>query len=95
MKYSDDFLPMNQTKQIRDFVISNFMFGEGAGLNDDASLIDRGIVDSTGMLELIVFLEETFRLKIDPDEMIPENLDSVTKAAAFVSRKTAPAQVQA
>ena len=47
------------------------------------------------MLELIVFLEETFRLKIDPDEMIPENLDSVTKAAAFVSRKTAPAQVQA
>ena len=86
---------MNHTKQIRDFVISNFLFGEGAGLNDDASLIDRGVVDSTGMLELIMFLEETFGLKVEPDEMIPENLDSVNKVTAFVSRKTAPAQVQA
>lgn len=86
---------MNHSKQIRDFVVSNFLFGEGAGLNDEASLIDRGVVDSTGMLELIMFLEETFGLKIEPEEMIPENLDSVNKAAAFVSRKTAPAQIQA
>jgi acyl carrier protein len=75
------------TKEIRDFIVSNFLFGEGAGLQDDQSFLDGGIVDSTGMLELIMFLETTFQIKISPDEMVPENLDSVNRVAGFVGKK--------
>ena len=85
----------NYTKVIREFVIENFLFGDGALLEDDKSFLNNGIVDSTGMLELITFLEQTCGIKIEPGEMLPENLDSVTRAAAFVARKVVPAQQSA
>lgn len=78
---------MNHTNDIRKFIIENFLFGDGASLQDDKSFLDSGIVDSTGMLELIMFLESTYEIKIDPEEMLPENLDSVQRVAAFVERK--------
>lgn len=84
---------MNYTKQIREFVIENFLFGDGASLKDDDSFLETGIIDSTGMLELIVFLEQTFGTKVEPEEMLPENLDSVNRASAFVARKAKPEQV--
>lgn len=80
---------MNKTQQIREFVTNNFLFGDGAALQDDKSFLDSGIVDSTGMLELITFLEETYSIKIEPEEMLPENLDSVNRAAKFVETKLA------
>jgi acyl carrier protein len=80
---------MNLSKQVREFIISNFLFGDGALLQDDTSLIDGGIVDSTGILELIMFLEDTYNLKIDPEETIPDNLDSVNKVVRFLAEKLA------
>ena len=77
----------NHTKEIRDFVVTNFLFGDASSLQDDTSFLESGIVDSTGMLELIMFLEETYDIKIEPEEMLPENLDSVNKAVQFLGRK--------
>ena len=82
---------MNYTNQVRDFVINNFLFGDAGVLQDDKSFLDSGIVDSTGMLELIMFLETTFGIKVEPEEMLPENLDSVNRVAQFVEKKQAKA----
>lgn len=77
----------NLSKEVREFIVSNFLFGDGAALQDDTSLLDSGTVDSTGVLELIMFLEEKFNLKIDPEEVVPDNLDSINKIVRFLSEK--------
>jgi acyl carrier protein len=82
---------MNCAKEIRDFIISYFLFGDAAALQDDTSFLESGIVDSTGILELISFLENTCGIKIEPEEMIPDNLDSVNRVVQFVARKSAGA----
>lgn len=78
---------MNLSKDVREFIVSNFLFGDGANLQDDTSLLDSGTVDSTGVLELIMFLEEKYNLKIDPDEVIPDNLDSINRIVRFLTEK--------
>jgi len=78
---------MNPKEQLRAFVVKNFLFGDGSSLQDDTSFLNSGIVDSTGILELITFLEETFGLKIQPEEMTPENLDSIDRVAGFLAAK--------
>ena len=78
---------MNYTKEVRDFVVSNFLFGDASSLQDNTSFLNSGIVDSTGILELIVFLEQKFKIKIEPEEMLPENLDSIEKVTRFLVRK--------
>jgi acyl carrier protein len=75
--------------QIREFVTTNFLFGEGGSLRDDTSFMEGGIIDSTGILELVMYLEETYKVKVQPEEMLPENLDSVSRVAGFLSRKLA------
>ena len=73
---------------VRQFVVDKFMFGEGADkLSNETSFLETGLIDSTGVLELVMFLEEKFRVKVADDEMLPENLDSVKAVAAFVVRK--------
>lgn len=74
-------------EQVRQFVITNFYVADPAALQDSESLLDSGIVDSTGVLEVIGFLEETFGIKVEDREMLPENLDSIERIAAFVARK--------
>ena len=74
---------------MRDFIVTNFLFGEAGSLQDDTSFLSSGIIDSTGMLELIMFLENTYDVKIEPGEMIPENLDSIQRVVQFLSRKLA------
>jgi acyl carrier protein len=81
---------MNYTKEIREFVINNFLMGDADSLQDDKSFLESGIVDSTGMLELIMFLESTYNIKIEPEEMLPENLDTVNRVALFVAKKLNP-----
>lgn len=81
---------MELKEQVRAFITSNFYVADPATLADDTSLLDRGIVDSTGMLEVIFFIEETFGIKIDYSEMVPDNLDSIERIANFVSRKKSP-----
>ena len=75
-------------RTLREFIVDNFLFGQdGADLTDEASLLEHGIIDSTGVLELVSFLEEGYQLKIDDEELIPENLDSIGNLARFVRRK--------
>ena len=74
--------------QVRTFILENYLFTDDeSALGPDESLLDRGIVDSTGMLEIIMFIEDELGVQVADDEMIPENLDSVNRIAAFVSRK--------
>lgn len=72
---------------VREYVISSFYVADTAALADSASLIESGVVDSTGVLELVAFLEATFGVKVGDDEMLPDNLDSIARVAAFVCRK--------
>lgn len=75
-------------EQVRGYILENFLFSNDPsllGLED--SFLERGLVDSSGMLEVILFLEETLGVKVGDTEMIPDNLDSVAKIAAFVRRK--------
>lgn len=72
---------------VRKFVIDNYLFGEAEKLKDDDSFMETGIVDSTGILELVRFLESTYDIKIADEELIPDNLDSVNKILAFIQSK--------
>lgn len=76
-------------KAIREFIIENFLFGNADDLSDETSFLEEGIIDSTGVLELVTYLEEEFSIKIDDEELIPENLDSITKVAVFIEKKIA------
>jgi len=73
--------------KIRAFIVENFLFGEGDDLKSDTSFLDDGIIDSTGILELVDFLEEEFAISIDDEELVPENLDSLNNVTAYVSKK--------
>lgn len=76
-------------KQIREFIVETFLFGENADSFTDAdSFMQSGIVDSTGILEVTGFVEENFNFTIENDEMIPANLDSVDNLANFIVKKT-------
>jgi acyl carrier protein len=77
------------SNDIRNYIVDNFLFGDGSSLQDDRSFMESGILDSTGVLELVAFLESTFGIKVTDREMVPENLDSVDRAAAFCARKLA------
>ena len=74
-------------RELRDYIILSFYVPDPAALADSASLIKTGIIDSTGVLEMVAFLESAFGVRIEDDEMIPENLDSIARVAAFVCRK--------
>jgi acyl carrier protein len=74
--------------QVRQFIADNFILGaEGIALGDDDSFLEHQVLDSTGFLELISHLEETYSIKVLDDEMVPENLDSLRSVADFVARK--------
>lgn len=79
--------------QLRTFIISNFLFGQdGDDLTPDESFIDSGIVDSTGVLELVEFIESQYGIRVEDRELIPGNLDSLRQLEAFVRRKLAGEQ---
>jgi acyl carrier protein len=74
--------------QIRDFILENYLFtNDTSAIDFDDSLLGRGIVDSTGMLEVIFFIEEQLGVKVKDEEMVPENLDSINKIAQFVEAR--------
>lgn len=78
--------------KIRDYIVENFLFGDAEPLADDSmSLLDNGIIDSTGVMELVAFLEGDYGLSIADDELVPENFDSIENLVAFVTRKHAAA----
>lgn len=74
--------------KVKSFIASTFLFDtDEEALADEASLLEQGIIDSTGVLELVEWIEATFSIKIEDDELIPENLDSVTRLVQFISQK--------
>jgi len=81
----------NLKQQVRQFILDNFMMGGTADIPDDASFMERHIIDSTGFLELISFVEESFGIQVSDEEMVPENLDSLNNIERYVQQKRAAA----
>ncbi len=81
---------MNEIRQqLRTYIIDNFLFGDDKGFDDSVSFLESGILDSTGILEVIGFLEEEFGIKVKDDELVPENLDSIMNLEGYLGRKIA------
>ncbi len=78
---------MTLQQRVRQFIVENFYVSDPSELADDTSLITSGFVDSTGMLEVIAFLESEFGIRVLDQEMVPENLESIGRIAAYVARK--------
>jgi acyl carrier protein len=74
-------------EELINFLSENFLLAKDDSLDETASFMDTGILDSTGVLELIDFIEETFSIEVGDEEMIPENLDSIQNAVAFIKKK--------
>ncbi|MAE94441.1 MAG: acyl carrier protein [Deltaproteobacteria bacterium] len=74
-------------KKVREHVVESFVLEDEEEFSNDQSFLDTGLIDSTGILEVIGFLEDEFEIAIEDDEMIPDHLDSVEKIARFVHRK--------
>lgn len=82
---------MNDVKStVRKFIVENFLFGVDDGFDDHTSFLDEGIIDSTGVLELVTFLEETYEIAVNDEDLVPENLDSVSNVASYVMRTKVP-----
>ena len=80
-------------QELRAFIVENFLFGDDSGpfsFSDDDSFQERGLVDSTGILELVCHLQEKYAIDIADDELVPDNLDSLSKVARFVQQKQQP-----
>lgn len=78
---------MDNSVKVREFVVENFLFGDGEVLKDNTSFMEEGIIDSTGILELVFFLEETFSLSVEDDELVPDNMDSLQNIVRFIDLK--------
>ena len=75
--------------KLKIFIRDKFLLGDGSKVpNDDDSFLEKGIIDSTGVLELVDFIEETFNIKIEDEELIPDNLDSLDKLTSYIKKKT-------
>jgi acyl carrier protein len=80
---------MNTKEQIRQYLAQNFLFSDnGFQLGDDVSFLEEGIVDSTGVLELVMFVEDTFNVEVPDEEIIPDNFDSVNNLAVYIEGKS-------
>jgi acyl carrier protein len=78
----------NTREALRQYVLENCLFtDDGSKLKDGESFLETGLLDSTGILEIILFVEETFGIKVKDEEMLPDNLDSIDSLVAFVARK--------
>ena len=72
---------------IKDYILKNFVFEENEQLSDDQSLLRTGVVDSTGILELIAFVQQEFKIDFEDSELVADNFDTINRVAACVSRK--------
>lgn len=77
----------NVREKLRRFIVETFLFGEERDLADNTSLLEEGIVDSTGVMELVAFLEQEYDINVHDEELVPENLDSIGNILAYLKRK--------
>lgn len=80
---------MDYMKKILEFFSENFMVDFDGKFTYDDSLLDKGIIDSTGVLEIVTFLENTFGIQVEDEEIIPSNFDSINSINSYLSRKLA------
>ncbi len=81
---------MSTRDTVRNYILENYLFSDDqSALSDEDSFLNKGIIDSTGILEVIYFLEDDFSITVEDDEMMPENLDSVNNIVAFIEKKQA------
>jgi acyl carrier protein len=78
---------MDTIVKVREFIVDNFLLGDSKRLSDETSFLESGIIDSTGILELVGFLEETYSIKVNDEELVPENLDSLLHIETFLQKK--------
>jgi len=89
MSHIESEILIDLKSKIRQCIVETFLFGsEEEPFGDDDSFLEKGIIDSTGVLELIEYIEENFRIKVEDDELVPENLDSLNNVTAYIMRKT-------
>jgi acyl carrier protein len=81
--------PVSAVQEVRAYIVDNMLLGDDSDLQSDTSLLDAGILDSTGAMELVAYLEDTFKITVKDEEISPENLDSIERICAFVARKLA------
>ncbi len=78
---------MEQNESIKEFVVENFLFGDGDKVGNETDFFEESIIDSTGILELVCFVEETYNLTISDDEIVQQNFSSVNNVASFIEKK--------
>ncbi|MCA9960494.1 MAG: acyl carrier protein [Chloroflexota bacterium] len=79
---------MDIKAKIRQYVAENFLYSsDGFHLSDDASFLEEEVIDSTGVMELVMFVEEEFKITVDDEDIVPENFDSVNQLAAYIAQK--------
>ena len=83
---------MQTQAQIREYIAKNLLFSDTFPFGDDASFLNEGIIDSIGVMELVSFVGQEFHITVEPDEITPDNFDSVQRISDFVARKQAGAK---
>jgi acyl carrier protein len=74
-------------KELRSFITENYLLGRDYNFEDSDSFFDHGIIDSIGILQLVTFLQEAYGVKVEDEELVPENLDSINAVSAYLCRK--------
>lgn len=83
---------MDVLETIKTYVVENFLFGDDSRIGPETNFLENGILDSTGVLELVGFLEDKFGIRVEDDEMVPDNLNSLEKITLYISNKTSKTQ---
>jgi acyl carrier protein len=79
---------MQHKSEIRQFIVENFLYGkDDHTIGDDVSFLEKGIIDSTGILELVSFIEEKYNISVEDEELMPDNFDTLNNLSSFVSKK--------
>ena len=79
---------MNVLETVKAYVVENFLFGDDSRIGPKTEFLENGILDSTGVLELVGFLEEKFGIRVEDDELVPDNMNSLEKITLYISKKT-------
>ena len=83
---------MDVLETVKAYVVENFLFGDDRRIGPETEFLENGILDSTGVLELVGFLEEKFGIRVEDDELVPANLNSLEKITLYISKKTGKTQ---
>ena len=83
---------MDVLQTVKAYIVENFLFGDDTRIDPDTDFLENGILDSTGVLELVGFLEEKYGIRVEDDELVPDNLNSLEKIALYISKKTGKTQ---